>query len=869
MPLSPVMQQYKDMKEENKDYLLFYRLGDFYEMFFDDAVLASKELDITLTKKDCGLPEKAPMCGVPYHSVDTYIARLVQRGYKVSICEQIKDPETNDVVGRKIVRTITPGTVTEPQMLDEKTNNYIVGIYDDPETKEIIFAFADISTGEVLISEKYQHSDFKMIGEFSKYAPKEAYSNVPLKSLPFLKNYFSDEQNQCVFTEGLAEDFEKENARGAVALHLGANYENYGFSDDIAINCFGALLSYLSRTQLCDLSHLKDIQFSNRSNFMELDYFTWRNLEVTETMRNKAKKGSLLWVLDKTQTAMGARKLRKFLERPLVNIQEILKRQGAVSELYSKTVERDEIQQLLSSVRDIERLSSKLVYDTLTPRDMRALSSSFAVLPRLREILSKFSSDALVQIFNTTDPLDDLYKLIDDAIVEDPPITTREGNVIKATYNNEIAELKTFLTDNKSIIAGIEAREKERTGIKTLKIGYNKVFGYYIEVSKSLKDMVPEDYIRKQTLVNGERFITAELKDIESKLLTANETIIKLENEIFVSIKNELAKNLDRIKSTAEALSDLDAFASLAEVARKNSYVCPEIIPGGNINIKDGRHPVVERMVKDEVFIPNNTLLNNSTDMISLITGPNMAGKSTYMRQVALIVLMAQIGSFVPATQAQIGIVDKIFTRVGASDDLTSGQSTFMVEMNEVAYILNNATSRSLLIFDEIGRGTSTFDGMSIAQAVIEYVAKKIKAKALFATHYHELVALEEKFGCLKNFNVAAKRRGDSITFLRKIVPGGTDDSYGIDVAKLAGLPKSVVKRAEEILKELDSEKPHYVKTVQVQNDEPQLSLAADINSQIIDKLVNLDVTVLTPIEAMNELFKLSKEAKSNNSDSN
>ena len=601
---------------------------------------------------------------------------------------------------------------------------------------------------------------------------------------------------------------------------------------------------------------------------MELDYFTWRNLEVTETLRNKAKKGSLLWVLDKTQTAMGARKLRKFLERPLINIQEILKRQGAVSELFSRTAERDEIQQLLSGVRDIERLSSKLVYDTLTPRDMRALSSSFAVLPRLREILSGFSSDALVRIFNTTDPLDDLYKLIDDAIVDEPPITTREGNVIKAAYNNEIAELKTFLTDNKSIIAGIEAREKERTGIKTLKIGYNKVFGYYIEVSKSLKDMVPEDYIRKQTLVNGERFITAELKDIESKLLTANETIIKLENEIFVSIKNELAQNLDRIKETAEALSELDAFASLAAVARKNSYVCPEIVPGGIINIKDGRHPVVEKMVRDEVFIPNNTLLNNSADMISLITGPNMAGKSTYMRQVALIVLMAQIGSFVPATQAQIGIVDKIFTRVGASDDLTSGQSTFMVEMNEVAYILNNATSRSLLIFDEIGRGTSTFDGMSIAQAVIEHVAKRIKAKALFATHYHELIPLEDKFDCLKNFNVAAKRRGDSITFLRKIVPGGTDESYGIDVAKLAGLPKSVVRRAEEILKELDSERPHYAKPVAVQSEEPQLSLAADINSQIIDKLVNLDVTVLTPIEAMNELFKLSKEAKSNNSDS-
>lgn len=864
MPLSPAMQQYKDMKEQNKDYLLFYRLGDFYEMFFDDAILASKELDITLTKKDCGLPEKAPMCGVPYHSVDTYISRLVQRGYKVSLCEQIKDPETNEVIGRKIVRTITPGTVTEPQMLDEKTNNYIVGIYDDAKTKEIVFAFADISTGEVLISDKYQRSDFKMIGEFSKYEPKEAYSNVPLNSLPFLKKYFSDDNNGCIYTEGEPIDFDKENARLAISEHLGSQIENYGFSDDISLNCFGALLAYLNRTQLCDLSHLKNIQFSNKSDFMELDYFTWRNLEVTETMRNKAKKGSLLGVLDKTETAMGARKLRKFLERPLVNISEILRRQSAVSDFYGKIIERDELRSALSDIKDIERLSSKLVYDTINPRDMRALASSFAVLPRIKEILKSFSSEYISDICRNLDTLSDIFELIDSAVVEEPPITTREGNVIKPSYNSEISELKTFLDDNKSIIAGIETREKEKTGIKNLKIGYNKVFGYYIEVSKSLKDQVPENYIRKQTLVNGERFITAELKDIEAKLLTANETIIKLENEIFVGIKEKLFAALKRIKSTAEYISELDVFSSLAEVAQKNSYVCPEILPSGVIDIRDGRHPVVEKMVKDEIFIPNDTLLNNSSNMISLITGPNMAGKSTYMRQVALIVLMAQIGSFVPASHAQIGIVDKIFTRVGASDDLTSGQSTFMVEMNEVSYILNNATSDSLLIFDEIGRGTSTFDGMSIAQAVIEFVAKKIKAKALFATHYHELIPLEDKFPCLKNFNVAAKRRNNEIMFLRKIVPGGTDDSYGIDVAKLAGLPKSVITRAEEILKELDSGKIRYAPKQEFSETDIQVSFSDNLNSQIVDKLANMDVTVLTPIEAMNELFKLCKEAKNN-----
>lgn len=864
MPLSPVMQQYKDMKEKNKDYLLFYRLGDFYEMFFDDAILASKELDITLTKKDCGLPEKAPMCGVPYHSVDTYIARLVQRGYKVSICEQIKDSETNEVVGRKIVRTVTPGTVTEPQMLDEKTNNYIVGIYGDAETKEVIFAFADISTGEVLISEKYQRSDFKMVGEFSKYSPREAYSNMPLKAFPFLKNYFTDENNSCIFTEGATADFERENARLMIAEHLGSNFENYGFSDDIAVNCFGALLAYLSRTQLCDLSHLKNIQFANKSDFMELDYFTWRNLEVTETMRNKAKKGSLLGVLDNTETAMGARKLRKFLERPLINIPQILRRQSAVSDFYDHTVERTELKSVLSEVRDMERLSSKLVYDTINPRDMRALASSFAALPRIKEIISSFRSECISDIYKNFDVLGDLFKLIDDAVVDDPPITTREGNVIKPSYSPEIAELKTFLTDNKSIIAEIEAREKERTGIKTLKIGYNKVFGYYIEVSKSLVGQVPDDYIRKQTLVNGERFITAELKDIESKLLTANETIIKLENEIFVSLKAKLASSLERIKATAEAVASLDVFSCLAEVAQKNSYVCPEILPSGIVDIKNGRHPVVEKTVRNEVFIPNDTLLSNTGDRISLITGPNMAGKSTYMRQVALIVLMAQIGSFVPAAHARIGIVDKIFTRVGASDDLTSGQSTFMVEMNEVAYILHNATKNSLLIFDEIGRGTSTFDGMSIAQAVIEYVAEKIKAKALFATHYHELTALDEKFSCLKNFNVAARRKNDEIMFLRKIVPGGTDDSFGIDVAKLAGVPKPVINRAEEILKELDSGRDHCSKPLPKKEEDGQVSLSENLNDRVIDELLNMDVTVLTPIEAMNELFRLSNEVKKN-----
>lgn len=867
MSLSPAMQNYKDMKAKNKDYLLFYRLGDFYEMFFDDAIIASRELDITLTKKDCGDKQKAPMCGVPYHSVDTYISRLVQKGYKVSICEQVKN-DKNEVVDRKIVRTITPGTVTDPQMLDEKTNNYIVGIFVDSSTDEMIFIFADISTGEVIVSEKYQKNDSNAVGEFSKYSPREAYSNVPLKSLPFLKNYFNDGSNSRIFTEGDPDDFNIEKARTEVSKHLGNKYENYGFFDDISINCFGALLSYLNRTQLCDLSHLKNIQFENKIDFMDLDYFTWRNLEVTETMRNKAKRGSLLGVIDKTVTAMGARKIRKFLERPLINIPEILRRQNAVSDFYNKTIERRELRDLFSSVRDIERLSSKLVYDTINPRDMRALASSFEVFPKIKNLLSGFDSDYISDIYGNFDTLDDLYLLIDSAIEEDPPVTTREGKVIKPKYNDKLLELVSFLKGNQKIIPDIEAREKAKTGIKTLKIGYNKVYGYYIEVSKLFANQVPDYYIRKQTLVNGERFITAELKDLETKLLTASETVITLENEIYSEIKTKLFDSISRIRAAAENIALLDTFASLAEVAQKNSYTCPEIIPSGVVDIENGRHPVVEEMVKDEVFIPNNTFLNTSTDMIALITGPNMSGKSTYMRQVALIVLLAQIGSFVPSSHAKIGIVDKIFTRVGASDDLTSGQSTFMVEMNEVSYILKNATSDSLLIFDEIGRGTSTYDGMSIAQAVIEYVAKKIKAKSLFATHYHELISLENELTCLKNFNIVAKRKNNEITFLRKIVPGGTDDSFGIDVAKLAGLPSSVISRAEDILKDLDSGKVYLSEPSPRQEqkeDDSQVSFSQNFNEKIIDELLNLDVTVLTPIEAMNELFRLSNEVKKNN----
>ena len=868
MALSKMMSEYMKLKENYKDYILLYRLGDFYEMFYDDAILASKELEITLTGRDCGMKERAPMCGVPYHSVDSYIARLVQKGYKVSICEQIKAPDSNEVVGREVVKIITPGTVSEPQMLDETKNSYIVGICaDDRSDGEVALCFADISTGEVIISELYKKIDLKIINELAKYTPREAYVNKNIDDILFLANFLKEPSNNCIITKGDNQSFEYETASEKINLHMGQHPESVGFTSPLTICAFGGLLDYLYKTQFCDLSHMKKITFLGRDNFMDIDYFTWRNLEITETLRAKSKKGSLLGVLDKTQTAMGARLLRRYLEKPLLGIAPILKRQNSVYDFHEKNMERSELRELLVNVRDIERLISKVVYDTINPRDMRALAESFSKLPEIKSSLYKFSAPLILELANQIDILADIYKIIDDAIVENPPIVIRDGNIIKDDYNEDIQTLKTFLKDNKAIITKLEADEKEKTGIKTLKVGYNKVFGYYIEVSKSFVNQVPQDYIRKQTLTNGERYITADLKEIESKLLTANDEVIKLETEIYNRIKIVVSGALNRIKSTADAIATADVLSTFAEVSRKNEYCCPQISKDGIIEIKAGRHPVVEKNLKDELFIANDTYLNDGNNQIALITGPNMAGKSTYMRQVAIIVLMAQIGCFVPASFAQIGIVDKIFTRVGASDDLTSGQSTFMVEMNEVAYILNNATKNSLLIFDEIGRGTSTFDGMSIAQAVIEYAAKKVKAKTLFATHYHELVKLDEVFSCVKNYNIAAKKRENDIVFLRKIVEGGTDDSYGIEVAKLAGVPKDVIKRAEAILKDLEKNKIPIELPISKNNnnnDNEEISLTSNLSNEILEKLKKMDVTVMTPIEAMNELFTLSKEAKEN-----
>lgn len=868
MPLSPMMQQYVDMKADYKDCILLYRLGDFYEMFFEDAVTASRELDITLTGKDCGLEERAPMCGVPFHSVDGYISRLVEKGYKVSVCEQVKNPETNEVTGREIVRIITPGTVTEPQMLDETKNSYLVSIYVSPETEgEISLCFADISTGEIVIGNTYKKYDSKIINEISRYSPREAYINDAAEKIQFLYQYLKEPTNRCILTMAPVDGFDYKLSVEVIEKHFGKSPKQLGFTEDLSIQALGGMLNYLYKTQFCSLSHLTSVSFSNRSEYMELDYFTWRNLEITETMRNQSKKGSLLSILDVTKTSMGARLMRKYLEKPLLNYNMILKRQHAVTAFYSDNIRRTRLREQLVSIRDIERLASKLVYDTITPRDMQALAESFRVLPQIKDLLNGFPSDLIRELNRKIDPLQEACEKIDRCITDEPPVLIREGKIIRKGYHSQLDELRDLLNDSKRVMAEIETREKERTGIKTLKIGYNKVFGYYIEISKSFRDQVPEDYIRKQTLVNGERFITPELKEIEMKLLTASDDIIRLETELYGALKVEISAELSKIQATASALAAVDVLSSMAEVSSKNNYTCPDITRSGTIKIVAGRHPVVERNLKNELFVPNDTLLDSSENLIHIITGPNMAGKSTYMRQVAILVLMAQIGCYVPAEYASVSITDKLFTRVGASDDLSSGRSTFMVEMDEVAYILKNATDRSLLIFDEIGRGTSTFDGISIARAVVETVAKKIKGKTLFATHYHELIDLEEAFPCVKNFNVSAKKRENDIVFLRKIVRGGTDDSYGIEVAKLAGVPKDVIRRAEQILADLEKEgkvQPKK-KVAEPPKEDLQISLIGDLNREIVQELSDLDVTTMTPIEAMNTLFVLSRKAKENN----
>ena len=864
--LSPMMKQYFKIKEENKDSILFFRLGDFYEMFFDDAKLASKELELTLTGRDCGQEERAPMCGVPFHSAESYIARLVEKGYKVAICEQTEDPKAaKGLVKRDIIRVITPGTVMESSMLDESENNYICSMYADKRHTGIVFC--DISTGQLFVSRfKSDHSFSQLKDQITSYNPRELLISGKLAQNKVLHLFIKEklpnaavshpDESRCGLLECTAlleQQFSKENI------------DKIADSNELII-ALGVLMSYLKDTQKTGLERIDTIELYAEDQYMKLDFNTRRNLELTRTMIAKEKKHSLLWVLDKTKTAMGKRLMKFWVEHPLMNITTILKRQNAVEELVNDTVNRLELTANLTGIFDIERLMTKIVYGSANARELRSLCQAMTNLPALKATLEPFRSKLLHELFRDIDPLDDMRALIDEAIVEDPPFSVREGGLIKEGYSAPLDELKHDMNDSTSLLARIEAEQKEQTGIPKLKVGYNRVFGYYIEVTNSYKDLVPEHYIRKQTLTNCERYITPELKEIESRILGAKERSVAIEYELFNDVREQIALNLDRIERTAKAIAALDVLVSLANVAADNRYTRPDVTQNSVIRLKDSRHPVVEALLSDAMFVPNDVLLDNIDNRIAIITGPNMAGKSTYMRQVALIVLMAQMGSFVPASFAEIGLVDAIFTRVGASDDLASGQSTFMVEMNEVANIVSHATSKSLLILDEIGRGTSTYDGMSIARAVLEFVAdkKKLGARALFATHYHELTVMEELLDGVKNYNIAVKKRGDEITFLRRIVPGGADESYGVEVAKLAGLPDSIIERAKEILAQLNASAPqeHITRETPAQEDSLQLSLMPDTDSMILKKLRAVDVNTLTPIEAMNLLYELKGMAE-------
>lgn len=860
--LSPMMEQYFQIKNEYKDYILLYRLGDFYEMFYEDAKLASKELDLTLTGRDCGQEERAPMCGMPYHSCESYIARLIQKGYKVAICEQTEDPAlAKGIVKREVVRIITPGTVTESSMLEENKNNFICSLISSKAGSCI--SYCDISTGEIYVeSLEYDKTMDNVLNSLSKFSPNEVLLDKDFENqniIDFLKNRLS-----AMVTSIPQKQYNISKLKDIVLAHFKCkNISEYDILDeDASYLSLGILLCYIMDTQKSDTGYLKTLISVSKNDFMELDANTRRNLELCETMRSKEKHGSLLWVLDKTKTAMGGRMIRNWICQPLTNISIIRKRQNAVEELVSNYRNLDEIRNFLSNIQDMERLMTRIVYKTANGRDLRALSSTISNIRPIKELMSNSNSSYLKEIYAQIDYLDDLYKLIDEAISEEPPVSVREGKIIKKGYNKDVDELNLILTDGKGWLAQIEAREKEATGIKNLKIGYNKVFGYYIEVTKSNIGDVPPVYIRKQTLTNCERYITDELKDLENKILSANDKIASLEYEIFSQVLKYISSQIDRVQKTAKAIARLDVISSFAKIAIDNKYVCPEISVKDEIIINEGRHPVVEKVLKNSLFVPNDTLLNCSTNKIVILTGPNMAGKSTYMRQIAIITLMSQIGSFVPAKYAKIGIVDKIFTRVGASDDLASGQSTFMLEMTEVAHILKNATPKSLLVLDEIGRGTSTFDGMSIAKSVIEYIIKKKKlnCKTLFATHYHELTDMENSHEGIVNYNVAVKKHGDEITFLRKILKGASDDSYGIQVAKLAGVPNEVVERAKEILIEIENN-IIVPKEEKIQKNgelsENQMSFNEVNNNNIIKYLKKLSIDSVTPIEALNILNEL------------
>lgn len=868
--LSPMMAQYFEIKSKYPDMLLFFRLGDFYEMFFDDAKIASEELDLVLTGRDCGQEERAPMCGVPFHSADNYIAKLVNRGYKVAICEQMEDPKlVKGLVKRDVVRIITPGTVIEGNMLDDAVNNYLCAICKGE--KETGLCFADVSTAEFhLTAVKGDNAEEQIINQLSSYQPREIIVNPA--ALDFNEvAYFTKSRLDAELQLLDDEKFDFEQSTNLILETLKRDeISSLSLGSSKAVVCsLGAVIDYLKTVQKKDeIEAPADIDYFDNEEYMKLDISARRNLELTKSMMTGDKKHSLLWVVDKTKTAMGKRMIRNWLERPLMSISKITKRQNAVGELADSAELRDKARSALSGINDIERLMTRIAYGTANAKELKALEATIDKLPELKLLLSSCNASLLRDVDANIDLLSDVKQLINSAIVDEPPFTVREGGMIKAGYNKEIDELKAIMADGAGIIASIETQQKEETGIPKLKIGYNRVFGYYIEVTNSYKELVPETYIRKQTLSNCERYITQELKELEGKILGAKDRSVALEYEVFCAVREAVSGEVERIQKTAKALAMLDVLASLAEVAVNNNYVCPQINNDGIIDIKDGRHPVVEALLNGAPFVPNDTVLDKADNRCSIITGPNMAGKSTYMRQIALIVLLAQIGSFVPARIANIGIVDAIFTRVGASDDLATGQSTFMVEMNEVSTILKNATQNSLIILDEIGRGTSTFDGMSIARAVLEYVCKKktLGAKSLFATHYHELTAMEGLLDGVKNYSIAVKKRGDDITFLRRIVRGGADESFGIEVAKLAGVPDSVVKRAKVILKELEANKidiEFKAEAEAVEEEEDiQYNFTANGKNEILEILRATDVNTLTPIEAMQTLYDLKKKAE-------
>ena len=858
--ITPMKRQYNTIKEQNQDCVLFFRLGDFYEMFDEDARIAARELDLTLTTRDRNKPkeEQTPMCGVPYHSVDSYIGRLVAKGYKVAICEQVEDPaQAKGIVQRDITRIVTPGTLTESSMLDERRNNYMACLYADGG--RIGIACCDVSTGSFYVT--VCPDDTAAASELGGFSPAEVIRGGNACRSQILEDTLFRRLNCCVNEEKEGQ-FSLEAAQELLPRHFGLSLSELGLTGlPEAIIAAGTLLQTLITLQRNELNHIRHLTYYNTSLFMELDMDARRNLELTETLRSKDKKGSLLWVLDKTQTAMGSRTLRSWLEKPLLDPLTIAKRQTAVEDLVNDSINRSELQQALKGMTDLERITSRIVTGSVNGRELLTLAQGLRSLPRIKQLLEGANSALLQRLGESIDPLTDCADKIEYTLVDEPPITIREGNLIRAGVDPEADRLRDIMNGGKDTILAIENAEREKTGIRTLKVSYNRVFGYYIEVSKSFVDQVPEHYIRRQTLANNERYITPELKELEDQVLTAKDRLTALEYQLFSDLRDFLARQAGRIQTSAAAAAEADTLCSLATVAAQKGYCRPEVTLNSNICITDGRHPVVEHMLTDSLFVPNDTHLGEADNQVCIITGPNMAGKSTYMRQVALIVLMAQIGSFVPARSATIGIVDRIFTRIGASDDLASGQSTFMVEMTEVANILKHATSKSLLILDEIGRGTSTYDGMAIARAVLEYAAspKHLGAKTLFATHYHELSAIEQELPNVKNYNIAVKKRGDKMIFLRKIVPGATDDSFGVEVAKLAGLPVSVTNRANQILQQLQEQSgaPRTV-TVAAQPDD-QICMMDLTGQQICHALEAINVETLTPIEAMNELYKLKK----------